>query len=414
MAQRFQALRCCFCKTYQVQQVYGQGSGADCRQHVQKLNMVQCERMQAMEAAVWSIEESTCSNDGSDARGVSATSEQAERPASSRWSVYLDQRPVEEASEEQGGDREIVYTDRQQFQADRRNSSQDGSKHKRGLQNKSRLLDAYGHCTDSDGEVSAQKKMKSYRKSVNTTPSEGRGGNPEIGDTPRSDVLNQSRLESAPAAGPGEGKQRSKTTFPAKDLGARASRWARFLPRGSPEHHEFFDQDRVSCGPEGHPTRGGDSPPAEQPSARSVLEGRGHCARGSAGLAPAADCWPSAPPNAGSFPPGIVAGPCAADSPEHIEGAALVLGSAARASVARGPSSGARGAVKDVPAGEPPLVPVRGAAGDSRTPTPGPPPIPPSLQRSAGGPPSKAPTFHTKCPSSFLSLFQTDEDFEDL
>ncbi|XP_025029646.1 MRN complex-interacting protein [Python bivittatus] len=63
MAQQFQVLRCCSCNIFQVQQikkskkwnckmcdekqsilrVFGQGSGADCRHHVQKLNLLQGE-----------------------------------------------------------------------------------------------------------------------------------------------------------------------------------------------------------------------------------------------------------------------------------------------------------------------------------------------------------------------------------
>ncbi|KAM6474590.1 MRN complex-interacting protein [Liasis olivaceus] len=66
MAQQFQVLRCCSCNIFQVQQikksrkwnckicnekqsilrVFGQGSGADCRRHVQKLNLLQGEQDQ--------------------------------------------------------------------------------------------------------------------------------------------------------------------------------------------------------------------------------------------------------------------------------------------------------------------------------------------------------------------------------
>ncbi|XP_034258636.1 MRN complex-interacting protein isoform X1 [Pantherophis guttatus] len=64
MAQQFQVLRCCSCNIFQVQQVkkskkwnckicdekqsilrvFGQGSGVDCRRHVQKLNLLQGEQ----------------------------------------------------------------------------------------------------------------------------------------------------------------------------------------------------------------------------------------------------------------------------------------------------------------------------------------------------------------------------------
>uniref|UniRef100_A0A8C8E5D2 MRN complex-interacting protein N-terminal domain-containing protein n=1 Tax=Otus sunia TaxID=257818 RepID=A0A8C8E5D2_9STRI len=58
MAAPFWALRCCRCRRFQVQQVglvfiiflqvYGQGSGLDCRRHVQKLNLLQGEAEEAI------------------------------------------------------------------------------------------------------------------------------------------------------------------------------------------------------------------------------------------------------------------------------------------------------------------------------------------------------------------------------
>ncbi|XP_062909141.1 MRN complex-interacting protein isoform X4 [Mobula hypostoma] len=140
MAQRFQALRCCFCQTYQVQQVkkskkwncklcgekqsvlkvYGQGSGSDCRQHVQKLNMLRGMKMQAMEATTWSTEEPRYSSD--DCRPQKYCVENEPNQATSRWCVYLDQKHVEEPVEQEGGDDKIVYTDRQQFQTDMKNA----------------------------------------------------------------------------------------------------------------------------------------------------------------------------------------------------------------------------------------------------------------------------------------------------
>uniref|UniRef100_A0A8D0FDJ5 MRN complex-interacting protein N-terminal domain-containing protein n=1 Tax=Strix occidentalis caurina TaxID=311401 RepID=A0A8D0FDJ5_STROC len=54
MAPQFWALRCCCCRLFQVLvfitfvQVYGQGSGLDCRRHVQKLNLLQGEAEEAM------------------------------------------------------------------------------------------------------------------------------------------------------------------------------------------------------------------------------------------------------------------------------------------------------------------------------------------------------------------------------
>nr|XP_056703618.1 MRN complex-interacting protein [Euleptes europaea] len=84
MAQQFQVLRCSFCQVFQVQQVrppggqvkkskkwnckicdekqsilkvFGQGSGSDCRHHVQKLNLLLGEREQASVSMPWDTEE---------------------------------------------------------------------------------------------------------------------------------------------------------------------------------------------------------------------------------------------------------------------------------------------------------------------------------------------------------------------
>ncbi|XP_059551670.1 MRN complex-interacting protein isoform X3 [Myotis daubentonii] len=40
-------LRCCRCRLFQAHQAYGEGSGADCRRHVQKLNLLQGQLSEA-------------------------------------------------------------------------------------------------------------------------------------------------------------------------------------------------------------------------------------------------------------------------------------------------------------------------------------------------------------------------------
>ncbi|XP_067900120.1 MRN complex-interacting protein isoform X2 [Heterodontus francisci] len=416
MVQEFQVLRCCFCKTYQIQQVYGQGSGADCRRHVQKLNMLQGERMQAMEAAAWSIEEPTCSNIGYESQRLCTVSEQVESPTSSRWSVYLDQKTAEDASEEQGGEGEIVYMDRQQFQAGVRNASRDRSKRKRGLRSDSKQLDPYRHCTDSNEKESAQKKMGSYLKYVNSTPSESRGGNPEIRAMEWSNVLNCSQLESNPVAWLRNECQCDAATFPAKRQGAQASRWDRFLPHNNAEDDEFFDQDTGEA--KGQPNWKRDCPSTDHSLQRSVLEDQGDYVGGSAlftSLELAGDGRPSSPLITGSAAEGIVTQPLAAL--ELIGVATTVLGSPELATDAHEPSSCARRAVKDTSVHQLFPTSTRSTPEVSCTPKSEPPSSLLTLtacQSSAHGLSGTAPRLHVKQTNSFLSLFQTDEDFDDL
>ncbi|XP_078392873.1 MRN complex-interacting protein, partial [Cetorhinus maximus] len=402
-----------------LQKVYGQGSGADCRRHVQKLNMLQGERMQALEtAACRSIEEPMGSDTGCNSQRFCTVSDQSlltqtESPASSRWSVYLDQKPVEEASEDRGEDGEIVYMDRQQFQAGVRNASRERRKRKRGLQNDSKHLDPYGNCTDSDEKGSAQQKMRSCLEYVNSTPSESRNRNPETGDTERSNILNRSPLESNPVAWLRDESQCDTAAFPAKGQAAQASRWDRFLPQSSAEDNEFFNHD---FGGAERLTWKRDFPCTNQPSERFVLEDQGEYVDGSAlsaGLAFASNDWPGSPLITGRVTERIVT---QSPSLELVEETTTVLGLPELASDAHESSSSACRAVKDILAHDPFPTSPHSAPGVLHILKSRPSLTPRTLtahQFSAHGTPSTAPGLHVK-PSSFLSLFQTDEDFDDL
>ncbi|XP_038652141.1 MRN complex-interacting protein isoform X1 [Scyliorhinus canicula] len=428
MAQQFQALRCCFCKIYQVHQVkkskkwncklcgekqsllkvYGQGSGADCRRHVQKLNLLQGESMQAMEAAAWSIEESTCSSTVCNSGRFCTMSDQVESPASNRWSVYLDQKPVEEASEDEGEGGEVVYTDRQHFQAGVRNASRDGRKRKRGLNSDCKHPHPYGNSTDHDEKQSAQQKMISYLKYVNSKPSENRNRNPEIGDAERSNVLNWSQLESNPTAHLRDEGQPGTAASPVK---RQSSRWDQFLPHSSAEDNKLFNQDSGDA--ESHPTWKRGSPCTDQPSACFVLEDQG-AYRDSSSLT-TDNGWPSSSLATGRVTEGIVAQP--PTSLELVGETRAVLGLPELASDVHEPSGRVCKAVKATPAHEPiPTSSTHGVPGVLhilKSGTPLTPLIQMAHQFSACGMPSAAPRLHVK-PSSFLSLFQTDEDFDDL
>lgn len=110
-AQQSRVLRCCSCHIFQAHQVkkslkwtckacgekqsfvraYGEGSGADCRRHVQKLNLLQG---QASELSLRSVEEAVNASEEENAGPQQAKdgSQQAlSEPLESRWLKYLDQ-----------------------------------------------------------------------------------------------------------------------------------------------------------------------------------------------------------------------------------------------------------------------------------------------------------------------------------
>ncbi|XP_060096324.1 MRN complex-interacting protein [Heteronotia binoei] len=110
MAQQFQVLRCCFCHIFQVQQVkktkkwnckicnekqsvlkvFGQGSGSECRHHVQKLNMLVGEKEQASINMPWYAEEPE-ERDNKLEENLDWQEEKV-----SRWNKYLDKSCDEE------------------------------------------------------------------------------------------------------------------------------------------------------------------------------------------------------------------------------------------------------------------------------------------------------------------------------
>ncbi|XP_078087930.1 MRN complex-interacting protein isoform X2 [Mustelus asterias] len=372
--------------------------------------MLQGERMQAMEAAARSIEEPMVWSTGCDSGRFCTMSDQVEGPASSRWSVYLDQKPVEEVSEDEGEGGEIVYMDRQHFQAGVRNASRDRSlrKRKRGLHSDSEHLHTYGNCTDSDAKESSQQKMKSYLKCMNSTPSESRNRNAETADAERSNILNWSQLEPKPAAGLRDERQPATATFSARSQG---SRWDRFLPHNA-ENNELFNPD--SSGAERHPAWKRDSPCTDQPSARFVFKDQGEYIDGSslsAGLAFASNGCPGSPLITGSVSvtEGIVTQ--THTSLELVEGTKTMPGLPELHEASSGVC-----VAEGIPPHDPISTSTRGAPGVLHSLKSGSSLTSLSLtahQSSAYGMPSTASRLHAK-PSSFLSLFQTDEDFDDL
>ncbi|XP_048175384.1 MRN complex-interacting protein isoform X1 [Corvus hawaiiensis] len=146
MAQRFWVLRCCRCRRFQgqqakrsgrwscsvcgqrqaVQKVYGQGSGLECRRHVQKLNLLQGEAEEALGWTSWCAEESVNDSKNRAAQCEDSSVQQEGRTEGSRWSKYLDQK-----SEDQEDDEEEAALERQQFCSQRKNTVGEQRKHQK-------------------------------------------------------------------------------------------------------------------------------------------------------------------------------------------------------------------------------------------------------------------------------------------
>ncbi|XP_072923177.1 MRN complex-interacting protein isoform X1 [Hemitrygon akajei] len=418
MAQRFQALRCCSCQTYQVQQVkkskkwncklcgekqsvlkvYGQGSGSDCRKHVQKLNLLRGMKMQAMEATTWPTEEPGYS--GNDCRPEKYCVVNEPNQATSRWCVYLDQKHVEEPVEQEGGDDKIVYTDRQQFQTDMKNAISKRSKRKRGSHLDSEKLDTRGHCTHSNWKETAKKKMQLISK-INR----GKNWNPELGEG--SDILNKSKLEYSSPVQQGE-KSRSDEAF----LPKQPSKWDRFLP-----HSHTTGSEHPVC-----PTQHmwlQDSSSTRFPLECSVLEDQDDDVDRSVlstSLVLSSNTWPHGSLGTETAMEKVMTRPLNAASMELFEEASGLVDSP-ELSDSAGVSNNACGVGKDSQPQESFLEFLHCTTEDScnlkpvtSLSLPALTPHPPSVRRSPG----VAPGLTTKQPYSFTSLFQTGEDFDDL
>ncbi|XP_021407842.2 MRN complex-interacting protein isoform X1 [Lonchura striata] len=143
MAQRVWVLRCCRCRRFQgqqakrsgrwscsvcgqrqaVQKVYGQGSGLECRRHVQKLNVLQGEAEEALGWTSWCVEDSINDSKNRAAQHEDSSVQQEGRREGSRWSKYLDQESEDQEDEEEAA------LERQQFCSQRKNTVGEQRKH---------------------------------------------------------------------------------------------------------------------------------------------------------------------------------------------------------------------------------------------------------------------------------------------
>ncbi|NWI44275.1 MRNIP protein, partial [Picathartes gymnocephalus] len=105
-------------------QVYGQGSGLECRRHVQKLNLLQGEAEEALGWTSWCVEDSANDSKNTAAQHEDSSVQQEGRTEGSRWSKYLDQE-----SEDQEDEEEEAALERQQFCLQRKNTVGEQRKH---------------------------------------------------------------------------------------------------------------------------------------------------------------------------------------------------------------------------------------------------------------------------------------------
>ncbi|KAG8579452.1 hypothetical protein GDO81_010896 [Engystomops pustulosus] len=130
MVQEFQVLRCYSCQAFQVHQVkkskkwscklcgekqsllkvYGQGSGADCRHHVQKLNLLQGQVEQAEAGAKGESCENVISDDDNGDKTKQSILDSQEGATVSRWNKYMKENDDDACEEES-----VISTDREHY-----------------------------------------------------------------------------------------------------------------------------------------------------------------------------------------------------------------------------------------------------------------------------------------------------------
>ncbi|NXK32444.1 MRNIP protein, partial [Piprites chloris] len=105
-------------------QVYGQGSGPDCRHHVQKLNLLQGQAEEALGWTPWCVEDSVNDSKNRAAQREDSSAQQGSQTSEgSRWSKYLDQ---------EDGEEEAALA-RQEFCCQRKNTVGEQRKHQKSF-----------------------------------------------------------------------------------------------------------------------------------------------------------------------------------------------------------------------------------------------------------------------------------------
>ncbi|XP_076878623.1 MRN complex-interacting protein isoform X2 [Brachyhypopomus gauderio] len=247
MGQEFHVLRCFSCQAFQVQQVkkskkwsckmcgekqslikeYGRGTGADCRRHVQKLNLLRGELLEVENERAWTHweTEKDCEAEG----GFGDEAQSCEKQVVSRWSKYVDEMDRGPSVEEDDEEDENVYTDRERFRC-RGNTR----KRKKSFT----ASGAGGHYKVCEGDsTSAQVGQKSKVKLCEPQQDGyGLGGHGSAANGQPSAELN-TKHPSASASRPFAATS-SFMSLSATNVPAGGSRWTRFLPAVSVEEDE--------------------------------------------------------------------------------------------------------------------------------------------------------------------------------
>ncbi|XP_012666432.1 MRN complex-interacting protein [Otolemur garnettii] len=269
--QRARVLRCCSCCLFQAHQVkksvkwtckacgekqsfvraYGEGSGADCRRHVQKLNLLQGQisELRSLEGHVGASEEECTGHQ--QAENVSL--QEKAQPSQSRWVKYLEKDSQEP---ELGG----VYFDKQlssRIGGPARPFSQDLPRKRKWSQSTVQLPGSFDAQDSEDSEVTLEPQ---------------KGSSSLIGDVRQDNhcLQNSADYSSRELGGPLQELQ-----SPTQQLKSTPSKWAQFLLSTGDSSHVDIEPHR----PLQRGTRSAGSVQADQGTCRAQIPREGHLSR---------------------------------------------------------------------------------------------------------------------------------------
>ncbi|NXG49719.1 MRNIP protein, partial [Psilopogon haemacephalus] len=150
-------------------QIYGEGSGRDCRHHVQKLNLLQGEAEEALGWTSGGREDSVNDSKNTAAQHEDSLVLQEGRVEVSRWSKYLDKDSEDEEEE--------ATSERQQFCSWRKNTMEGQRKHQKNF-----LFSDVQECAEENGVFQLACQAKKRRKCLVAVPDRG-DGDAVSGDT---------------------------------------------------------------------------------------------------------------------------------------------------------------------------------------------------------------------------------------
>ncbi|XP_052051595.1 MRN complex-interacting protein [Apodemus sylvaticus] len=279
-AQQSRVLRCCSCHIFQAHQVkkslkwtckacgekqsfvraYGEGSGADCRRHVQKLNLLQGQvselSLRSVEEAVRASEEENAGPQQAEEGSQQALSE----PLQSRWLKYLD-KDCEDQELDRG--RPALKT-QLSARAEWPSLSCSPAQPRKRKWNRSTGQPAHGLRVQS---------VDSVEDNLEHQDSTGLFGTEQQGNSPALSTANHARELAFP---------RWKLQSPVMQVNAPSSKWARFLlsPGNSPR------VDEKPSSPLQESTRLAGLAQAEQGTVETKTPGEGHFSRAPATVRP--------------------------------------------------------------------------------------------------------------------------------